>query len=37
VKLWRQITSTGAWYTVEALPFVGEPWLYMYRYAERPD
>lgn len=23
--------STGEWWTVEALPYVGEPWLFWYR------
>ena len=29
---WRQVASTGEWWTVEALPYVGEPWLFRYRY-----
>ncbi len=28
----RWIPSTGQTYTVEALPYVGEPWLFRYRY-----
>ena len=34
-KAWppvRVIPSTGQAYTVEALPFVGEPWLFRYVY-----
>lgn len=34
-KAWpiiRLIHSTGVRYTVEALPHVGEPWLFRYRY-----
>lgn len=30
----RLIASTGQWYTVEALPYVGEPWLFRYLYLE---
>lgn len=26
----RLILSTGQWYTVQALPYVGEPWLFRY-------
>lgn len=29
----RLVISTGQTYTVEALPWVGEPWLFRYRYA----
>lgn len=34
--LWREIPSTGEWYTVEACPHLGGPWLYAYLVAERP-
>ena len=30
----RRVLSTGAYYTVESLPFVGEPWLFRYAYME---
>lgn len=30
----RTIASTGQRYTVQALPFVGEPWMFRYLYSE---
>lgn len=30
----RRIWSTGQSYTVQALPYVGEPWLFRYVYLE---
>lgn len=34
MSVWRLIPSTGQYYSIEALPYVGEPWLFRYVYRE---